>query len=234
MKYPTETIAQSLDAAVLKPEFSVKEVEEAILGLIPFKVKTVCVRSSDVPLARRLLRHTGIGVSCVVGFPHGCHPAPVKMAEASWVLDAGTDEIDMVANYGYVRSGLWVEVTDEIRQIADLCHQHGKILKVIFETSMLEEPEILKLVDCCLEAGADFIKTSTGFNGSGAQPEVVEKMIHRAAGKCETKPSGGIRDRQSAERYLTMGATRLGVNYSSVATILSETPGLSSTPSGNY
>jgi deoxyribose-phosphate aldolase len=209
-------INETLDAAILKPEMNLDEVREAMEMSIPFRPKTFCVRPSDIPFVKPVCREHGIGLCVVLGFPHGDLLPASKADEARRYVEAGVDEIDMVANFGWVRSGLWDQVKEDIRGVAEVTRSAKIPLKVIFESVHLSLDEVAKLVEICVEAGADFVKTSTGFNGDGASPEVVQCMIDTAAGRIQVKPSGGIRNRETAEMYLAMGATRLGVGYSSV------------------
>ncbi len=128
----------------------------------------------------------------------------------------------MVANYGWVRSGKW---TDVHRDIAAVVEAAGDVpVKVIFETSQLDESAIRRLVDICVEAGCAFVKTSTGFNGDGAKKEDVAAMLDQAAGRIAVKPSGGIRDAARASMFVEMGAERLGVNWTSCQAIVEGSP----------
>ncbi|MCL2742749.1 MAG: deoxyribose-phosphate aldolase [Planctomycetaceae bacterium] len=208
-----------LDHAVLVPKMTQQEAAEWIQSGIAYKVKTVCVRPCDIDLAVKLCKETKTGVSCVLGFPHGCICTESKAAEAELYCRKGVAEIDMVANYGWIRSGLWDEVRADIKAVVDTAHKHGVGVKVIFETSQLTLEEVAKTTELSIEAGADFVKTSTGFNGEGATEEVVDCMLKAAAGRINVKPSGGIRDAQRAQLFVDKGAARLGVNGSSTPAI---------------
>jgi len=209
-------LAQYLDAAILKPEMSIPDVLEAVEVCRPFRPKTLCVRPCDLELVTPLCREYGMGVCVVLGFPHGDQLTASKVDEAKRYVEAGVDEVDMVCNIGWVRSGEWVRLQDEIASVAEATHAGGVPLKVIFETCFLSAAEIEKLVQVCVAAGADFVKTSTGFNGEGAVDEDVQLMIDTAAGRIQVKPSGGIRSADRARKLIEMGATRLGVGFSSV------------------
>lgn len=209
-----ESLANFLDAAVLKPELSRSEAMDAMKSCIVLGVRTVCVRPCDIAIAKELCDGTPTGVCVVLGFPHGCSLTASKVEEAKQYVRAGVDEIDMVANYGWIRSGLWQEVEQEIAAVSGVTRPAGIPLKVIFETAWLNEEEIQKTTELCVRAGADFVKTSTGFNGDGATEPQVRTMVEAAAGRILIKPSGGIRDRATAEKFLAMGAHRLGVGFS--------------------
>lgn len=213
---------ETLDAAILKPEMSETEVREAMELCIPFRPKTFCVRPSDLEGVMPVCREHGIGVCVVLGFPHGDQLPESKADEARRYVALGVDEIDMVANFGWVRSGKWDAVREDISGVCAVTREAGIPLKVIFESVHLTLDEVKRLVEVCVEAGADFVKTSTGFNGEGASEAVVQCMVETAAGRIQVKPSGGIRTRETAERYLQMGATRLGVGYSSVPALCGE------------
>jgi len=212
-------LARYLDAAILQPETTRDEFTAAVRTCIELNAFSVCVRPCDIEPARELCAGTETKVCVVLGFPHGCQLTVGKVDEALNYLMAGVDEIDMVANYGWVRSGLWDAVRDDIAAVVDLCKPAGVPLKVIFETARLDREQIRKLTEICVEARADFVKTSTGFNGEGAREEDVKLMLETAAGRCKVKPSGGIRDAERARMFVEMGVHRLGANWSSCEAI---------------
>lgn len=208
-------MARYLDHAVLKPEMSQEEAREAILLGIRYKVRTVCVRPCDIALAASLCHGTETEVSCVLAFPHGCTLSSVKAFEAREAIAAGTKEIDMVANYGFIRSGLREEVLADIRAVTDVARPAGILVKVILETCTLTAEQIRMATEVAIEAGADFVKTSTGFHTTGATAEAVAAMMEAGAGRIRVKAAGGIRTLADAERFLDMGCERLGVGYGS-------------------
>lgn len=216
-----QPINRYLDAAILKPEFTQDEVRQAIHACIELETYSVCVRPCDIELAQSLCAGSPTAVCVVLGFPHGVQLTASKVAEAREYIAREVAEIDMVANYGWVKSGDWDAVRDEIRQVAELCRAAEVVLKVIFETAQLDHSQIGKLVGICIEAGADFVKTSTGFNGAGAQEIDVQLMLDSAASHIQVKPSGGIRDYASARHFVELGATRLGVGWSACGDICS-------------
>ena len=211
----TQPINHYLDHAVLVPQMTREEATALIQLGIDYQVKTVCVRPCDIDLAIKMCRGTQTEVSCGLGFPHGTHCTESKAAEALIYCTKGVAEIDMVANYGWIRSGLWDEVRSDIKAVVEVAHSHKVLVKVIFETSQLTLEQISQATEICIEAGADFVKTSTGFNGEGASEEAVMCMLKTATGRIKVKPSGGIRDAARARLFIEMGAERLGVNGTS-------------------
>lgn len=230
-QFPT-SLAIYLDAAVLKPEMTRDEAKAALLEAISYGVKTVCVRPCDLDLAAELCLGTQTGVCVVLGFPHGDQLPETKAAEARAYVARGVAEIDMVANYGWIRSGLWAEYSADLAGVVAVTKPAGIPLKVIFETSQLTQEKIFQATQHAVAAGVDFVKTSTGFYGEGATEEAVRTMLEAAAGKAQVKPSGGIRDRATAEKFLALGATRLGVGYSSCAPLCGGHPPPGSSAAG--
>jgi len=228
-----EPINRYLDAAILRPELTREEAVAAIEESIKWKTKTVCVRPCDIALAKSMCAGTDTGVSCVLAFPHGCTTTAVKAFEAKEYCGLGVDEIDMVANYGMIKSGQWDYVESDVRAVADVCKAGGgtgrKVpLKVIFETCHLTAEEIAKTTEICVAAGADFVKTSTGFSSGGATEDAVRVMLDAAKGRVKVKPSGGIRTREQALRYVEMGAHRLGTNYTASEALVTGSAGSAS------
>lgn len=212
-------IIRYLDHAILNPEFTMDEVKRSIEEAIHYEVQTVCVRGCDIPLAAKMCEGTKTNVCCVLDFPHGHGGKEAKAALAEIYSAQGAKEVDMVINYGYARSAEWDLVEAEIEAVCQAAHQNGSIVKVIFETSQLTIDEIIQATKCSISAGADFIKTSTGFNGPGATEEAVLAMLKAADGKIKVKPSGGIRDYERAKMFVDMGADRLGVGCNSTKKI---------------
>ena len=217
-------IARYLDSAVLKPDMTPEEAEAAIRECIAYDSYTVCVRGCDIPLALRLCKGTNTKVSCVLDFPYGYSGLEIKREAARTYAALGVEDIDMVMNYGAARGGAWDIVEEEIRAVVEEAHKKGVNVKVIFETSQLNDAQIRKATEVSVAAGADFVKTSTGFNGEGATVEAVKAMLEAGAGRIKVKPSGGIRNYETAKMYVDMGASRLGVGYSSCAAVCSGDP----------
>lgn len=216
MKMTTQRLAKMLDFAVLKPEKTESDIRAAAALCAQEKIGCLCVRPTDVALAVAELKKLGAStkVACVVGFPHGASHTETKALEAMIALEEdGASEIDMVMNVGLFRSRRYAAVRLDIDRVAQLTHELGGKLKVILETCLLTPAQIRKACALCVEAGADFVKTSTGFNGPGATPEAVGIMLEAVKGTgVQVKASGGIRDRAAAEAYAKMGVTRLGVS----------------------
>lgn len=214
-----DKISRYLDHAVLNPEMTEQEAIDAIKLGIENNVRTVCVRPCDIELAIKLCSGSATEVCCVIGFPHGTVPSEIKASEAALYIKLGAREVDMVVNYGYICSGKWELVENDIRAVSEVTRQAGVTLKVIFETSMLTLEEVDRATRVAIKAKADFVKTSTGFNGGGASEEAVEVMLRAAEGKIKVKASGGIRDYQRAKMFVDMGCHRLGVGYNSTPVI---------------
>jgi deoxyribose-phosphate aldolase len=170
-------------------------------------------------MAVEMCRDTDTEVSCVLAFPHGNTLSEVKASEADLYIQKGVHEIDMVVNYGYIRSKLWDKVEEDIRAVASVTGQAGITLKVILETSQLTVDEIMHATECAIKAGADFVKTSTGFYGAGATVEAVDAMLKASGGRIQVKASGGIRTAEQAKTFIDMGSSRLGNGYSSTPAI---------------
>lgn len=207
-------IARYIDHAVLAPGMTPEEIRKAIQLGIDYGTKTVCVHPRDIETAVEMCRGTETEVSCVLDFPHGAGGLEVKRAMAAIVAPKGIVEIDMVMNYGAARGGEWDTVKAEIEAVVNEAHPKGVGVKVILETSELDADTIKKACLVSVEAGADFVKTSTGFASGGATVEAAQIMLDAVAGKAKVKPSGGIRTYADAKRYVDMGAARLGIGFS--------------------
>ena len=215
-------LASYLDVALLKPELTQEEAVRIMHELSGYKPCSFCMKPSDIFLAKPICNEHRIGLGVVLGFPHGHQLPESKADEAKRYVGSGVDEIDMVCNISAVRSGNWDTVLRDIRAVSAITRPAGVLLKVIFETCFLNREEIVKLVDVSIEAQADFVKTSTGFNGEGAQDEHVKLMLETANHRIQVKPSGGISSKERGESLITMGATRLGVGFSSVPELCGE------------
>ena len=215
-------LSRYIDASPLSPSMRIDEVHAAIETAIAQECCSVCVQPSDIPLAVKLCRATQTRVCTVLDFPHGRAPRAIKEMQARYYIEYGVDEIDMVMNYGLARSARWHEVEEEIRAVVDAAHARNVLVKVIFEAGQLCPEEIVRATEICISAQADFVKTATGFFGAGATEEQLRVMLDTAQGRCKVKASGGIRDYQTAKKFVEMGVARLGIGSSSVATILAE------------
>lgn len=210
-----------LDHSVLIPNLTKEEAREGIQIGLDYNVRSVCVRPCDIDLAVSMCRGTDTAVCCVLDFPHGTGGALAKEALAKIYIEQGVEEIDMVMDYSAARSGRWDVVEEGIRRVVQAAHPKNVIVKVIFETSELSREQIEKATEVSISAGADFIKSSTGFAGNVTE-DAVRWMMDAAAGKIRVKVSGGIPNYQMAKKFIEMGASRLGVKYSVTPVWMSE------------
>ena len=209
--HTTASVARMLDHAVLKPEFTAADIARHARMCIDRGVGCLCVRSCDVAAAARLVAGTPVVIAAVIGFPHGAQRPEVKALEARLAIADGARELDMVLNVGALRSGDQAAVRADIAAVVAEARPHGVLVKVILETCLLSSDQIVAACRLAEEAGADFVKTSTGFGAGGATPEAVRTMLDAVGGRLGVKASGGIRTWEEAVRYLDMGCTRLGV-----------------------
>ncbi len=206
----TSTIARFIEHTRLKPETTPAEIEKVCAEAVEFGFVTVCINSEFVPLARRLVAGSGVGVGTVIGFPLGACLTAVKVTEAETALVLGADELDMVMNIGYFKAGDYQRVLDDIRAVVKTAG--GKTVKVIIETCLLSDEEKRRATELVVESGADFVKTSTGFGSAGATVADVRLLAEVAQGRIGVKAAGGIRTLKQAMELLTAGATRLGTS----------------------
>ena len=211
-------LAGMIDHTLLTPEATHNDVAKLVADAKKYGTWSVCVSPSMLPLN---LDMGDVHLAVVCGFPSGKHTSAVKAAEAREAIAAGAEEVDMVINLGLVKEGRWEDVTALEADVA--VPAAGKILKVIIESAVLTDDEIVRACQAAEKAGADFVKTSTGFHPrGGASVEAVKVMADTVGGRLGVKASGGIRDYQTACAMVEAGATRLGV--SSTAKILAGAP----------
>jgi deoxyribose-phosphate aldolase len=210
-KYTVKEVASKIDHAVLKPDQTETDVRENAAMCIARGVASMCVRPCDVKLTAKLLEDSPVMVSCVLSFPHGADATPVKAFQAKQAIEDGVQEIDMVMNIGQFLSGNYDYVREDIQAVVAVAHASGVKVKVIQESGFLTLEQVAKACELSYEAGADFVKTSTGFNTTPATPEIIDVMIKTVGDRMQVKPSGGIRDWATAVAYLEQGADRLGV-----------------------
>jgi deoxyribose-phosphate aldolase len=206
------SIASLIDHTLLKPEAAESGIIQLCREAREYGFKTVCVNPCWVDVARRELSNSSVLVCTVIGFPLGANLSEVKLNEARLALRQGAAELDMVQNVGALRSGNGTFVAAEISSLANLAHAAGAILKVIIETSVLSEEE--KTVSCriALDAGADFVKTSTGFSAAGATESDVRLMRAAVGPSIGVKAAGGVRTFDALRRMVEAGATRIGTS----------------------
>ncbi len=218
-KYTVQEVASTIDHAVLKPEQTETDLRENAALCIERNVASMCVRPCDVKLAAELLKDSPVMVSCVLSFPHGADTTATKEFQAKQAIDDGVQEIDMVMNIGQFLSGHFNAVHDDIQAVVRIAHAHGIIVKVIQESALLSLEQVAKACELSYEAGADFVKTSTGFAFASATPEIIEVMVKTVGTKMGIKASGGIRTWEDAIGYLEQGATRLGIGGATAAVL---------------
>lgn len=199
-----------IDHTLLKPEATKAQIEKLCSEAKEYDFKSVCVNPYYVKYAKELLKGSDVLVCTVIGFPLGQNTTEVKVAETKDAIKNGADEIDMVINIGALKSKDEDYVLNEIKEIRNACK--GKTLKVIIETCLLTDEEKITACKLSKEAGADFVKTSTGFSTHGATVEDVKLMRETVGEDMGVKASGGIRDRETALKMVEAGATRLGVS----------------------
>jgi deoxyribose-phosphate aldolase len=209
--YTKKQLAQTIDHAVLKPENTDADLIANAGMCIKNQVFSMCVKPCDIKAAKELLKKSDVKVSCVLSFPHGADATAVKAFQAKQAIEDGTDEIDMVMNIGKFLSGDYEYVVNDIKAVVDVAHSHGVLVKVIQESGYLTLEQVAKACELSYDAGADFVKTSTGFGPGKATPEIVDVMIKTVGDRMMVKPSGGIRTWDDAVAFLVQGADRLGV-----------------------
>ena len=176
---------------------------------IQYATASVCIPASFVKQAKEYVGKR-LAICTVIGFPNGYSTTKVKCLEAMDAVMNGADEVDMVINVGWAKEGKWEEITEEIRQVKEHCH--GKLLKVIIETCLLTDEEKIALCKCVSDSGADYIKTSTGFSKAGATFADVELFAKHVAPHVKIKAAGGISSIADAEKFIELGASRLGTS----------------------
>ncbi|MDR0826053.1 MAG: deoxyribose-phosphate aldolase [Mycoplasmataceae bacterium] len=210
-----------IDHTILKPEATSEQVRKICHEAIANHFASVCINPTWVPLASDLLNGTDVKVCTVIGFPLGANVTRTKIFETKDAIDNGASEIDMVANIGWIKDNDFEKVTAEINEIKSACG--SKILKVIVETCLLNDHEKTEVCKCVIAAGADFIKTSTGFSTGGAKLEDIKlwkKIITENHSHLKIKASGGVKTRKDMIDFINAGADRIGT--SSGVTLIKE------------
>lgn len=207
-------LAEVIDHALLRPDLTPEQVATGVAEAAACQVASVCVRPSDVADVARLLRghHTKVGT--VIGFPHGTTSTAAKVAEARAALQDGAVELDMVLNIGRLRGGDLAAVVDDIAAVVAVAHSGGALVKVILETALLDDTQKVDGCRAAQQAGADYVKTSTGFASGGATVADVALLRETVGETMGVKASGGIADLATAQALLAAGANRLGTSQS--------------------
>ena len=203
-------IAKMIDHSLLKPQLTGQDIVKGCEIAAKYNTISVCVRPCDIELACELLKGTDVKVTTVIGFPHGANETDVKVFEAKRAIHMGAVELDMVLNIGKLLSGDYEYVLNEIKEVVDVAHKENVIVKVILENCYLN-PELIEKASIIVEkAGADFVKTSTGFGTSGANLEDLTIMRRSVSPRMEVKAAGGVRTLDAALEVRKVGATRFG------------------------
>ena len=202
-------ILSKCDHTLLLQQSTWAEIKAICDDGMKFKTASVCIPASFVKQAKEYVGER-LAICTVIGFPNGYSTTKVKCLEALDAVENGADEVDMVINIGWAKDGKWAEITEEIAAIKQHCQ--GKILKVIIETCLLTDEEKIALCKCVSDSGADYIKTSTGFSKAGATFADVELFAKHVAPHVKIKAAGGISSIEDAEKFIALGADRLGTS----------------------
>lgn len=205
-----ENISKLFDHTILQSDADIEQVKRVVEEAVQNGLASVCVNQYRTKMVADLLRGSNVKTCTVVGFPLGAVTSEVKTFETVQAVKDGADEIDMVINIGAIKDKNYEYVLNDIKSVRKACR--GKILKVIIETCLLSDEEKVKACELAKEAGADFVKTSTGFSTGGARPEDVQLMRNTVGNEMGVKASGGIRDIDTAKDMIKAGATRLGTS----------------------
>jgi deoxyribose-phosphate aldolase len=223
MKYTYSELAKMIDHSLLNPTLTDRELEEGCAIAAKYEVASVCIKPYFVRRAAELLKGTGVLVGTVIGFPHGGAATEVKRYETEIACRDGAVEIDMVINIGKALSGDWSYVEADVRAVCDEAHKRGAIVKVIFENDFINDDQTkIRLCQICEKAGADFVKTSTGYgfvkqanggyNYKGATEHDLKLMRANCSSKVQVKAAGGVRDLDGLIKVRDLGVTRCGAS----------------------
>ncbi|BFU60785.1 MULTISPECIES: deoxyribose-phosphate aldolase [Rodentibacter] len=205
----SKALAQYIDHTALTAEKTEQDIITLCNEAIQYGFYSVCINSGYIPLAKEKLDGTKVKICTVVGFPLGANLTSVKAFETKEAIKAGATEIDMVINVGWIKSGKWDAVKQDIQSVFESCA--GIPLKVILETCLLTKEEVIKACEICKAIGVAFVKTSTGFSKGGATVEDVA-LMKQIVGDIGVKASGGVRDTETALAMIKAGATRIGAS----------------------
>jgi len=199
-----------IDHSLLRPELTEEDVRKGCEIAKKYKAATVCCRPSEVVLVKKLLQDSGVKTTTVVGFPHGYHKTETKVFEARQAIEDGAVELDMVINIGRLLDSDYEYVKKDIQAVVEAAHSHNVAVKVIFENFYLTDEQKKAACRLAEEAGADFVKTSTGFAGGGATIEDLQLMRAEVSEKVQVKAAGGVRDLEMVLKVREVGCTRFG------------------------
>ena len=210
MEYTYLEIAKMIDHSLLSPALTDAELEAGCLLARRYNVASACIKPYYLKRCAELLAGSSVAASTVIGFPHGGNLTAIKVAEAEQALRDGGAELDMVVNIGRVLSEDWAFVRDDIRAVVELAHPAGAIVKVIFENCYLQDRHKIRLCEICAEAGADFVKTSTGYASGGATLDDLKLMRKHSPPSVRVKAAGGIRTLDALLEVRSIGVARSG------------------------
>ncbi len=199
-----------IDHTILKPTCLVADIQKLCAEAIQYDFAAVCVPPNFVKLAKAEVEGSDVKVATVIGFPFGYSATEAKIAEIILAMVDGADELDVVANISAIKNGDWAAIADEINHIMPIIRSKGKAVKIIIESGVLTDDEIIKCCDIYGIAGIDFLKTSTGYAEKGASVEAVTLFRKHLPDSIQIKASGGIRDYVTAKQMIEAGATRIG------------------------
>lgn len=205
-------LSKYIDHTILKADATADSIKTLCKEAIEFEFKSVCVNPTHVKLANECLKDSDVLTCTVIGFPLGANTTAVKVFETEDAIDNGADEIDMVINVGAVKDENFNLVISDISEVNEVVQNSGKLLKVIFENSLLTNEEIITVTKICSEIGVNFIKTSTGFGAHGATLNHIKLMNDNKSESIQIKASGGVRDLETANKMIEAGATRIGTS----------------------
>lgn len=218
--YTLEQVAKTIDHSILRPDFTYADVEAGAALALKFNTASYCIRPMDVAAAAKALAGSTVNVCTVIGFPHGSTTSATKVFETNDAIANGATEIDMVLNVSALLSGDYDYVEKDIRGVVEAAHSKEASVKVIFETAFLNDEQIIKACELTESAGADYVKTSTGFASEGATTHNVALMKKTVGDRLKVKSSGGVRTLDQLIDYMDLGVTRSGC--SATAQVLEE------------
>lgn len=203
-------LSKYIDHTLLKADASIEAIKKLCDEAKEYDFKSVCVNTCNIEICKKELEGSDVLTCCVIGFPLGAMSTEAKVFETLDAVTKGADEVDMVINIGRLKDKDYQYCTNEIKRIKNACKD--KTLKVIIETCLLNDEEIVSACNCVLEGGADFVKTSTGFSSAGATFEGVELMKKTVGDKCLIKAAGGVRSHEDMLKMISLGANRIGTS----------------------
>jgi len=221
----TKELAKYIDYSVLKPEFTEQEIIDLTKDGVKHGCATICINPGYLDLCNPYVKGSETMLCPVCDFPFGTSSTKSKVEQIEIVAKYDSvKEVDIVANFGWIRAGMYDKVTEDLRACAETAHKYGRKIKAIFETDALNEEQVRKTCRCCIKAKIDFVKTSTGFltgfDSNGATPEIIKVMMEEVGDNCQVKGSGCIRTREHFLQLIDMGIDRMGVGYKSVPVVL--------------